>query len=123
MNEDSIHYTMDEKETLKLTLKILNYLKYGHENAVQLKELKRKLFLRDDRKIRLAIRELRKSCPIAIASKKPYGYFIIATPEEYEEFRNYIISRIDEERQMLEDVEASAKSRFDKAYQPPMFFS
>ena len=79
--------------------------------------------MRDDRKIRLAIRELRKSYPIAIASKKPYGYFIIADPSEYEEFRNYIISRIDEERQMLEDVEATAKSRFDKAYQPPMFFS
>ena len=53
MDEDSVHYTLDEKETFKLTLKILNYLKYGHENAVQLRELKRKLFLRDDRKIRL----------------------------------------------------------------------
>ncbi len=70
----------------------------GRENAVTAMELARQFGYRDDRKIRIMIRDLiSEGLPVAAATESPAGYFVIASILERDVYANTIRSRLKED--------------------------
>lgn len=73
---------------------ILQHLRRGKENAITGGRLAQIMGEHGDRSIRLAIRELiEEGQPIASSVHPPYGYYIIETTEEYEEYKAVLRAR------------------------------
>ena len=86
--------TLTKNEYNEFASKLLWCIGKGKKNAVHLRELQEKLGRKDDRKIRLAIKELSKTLPIISGDE---GYYWCETRDELDEFvlyhRKEIISR------------------------------
>jgi len=84
-------------------------LNSGLSRAITGRLLASRLGLKDDRLIRMAIRELiADGLPIASSVQKPYGYFIIETPEEAEAYMAVIKSRLVEDAYRRRDFKRAA---------------
>ena len=91
-----------------LQLRILNNLRNGSKQAIKGKELARLLGYKDDRKVRLEIRELiRRLYPIGSSTEEPAGYFLIDTPEEATRYMAVLKSRLVEDAYRLRDIKVS----------------
>lgn len=108
-------------DNVLLGIRILEKLGAGHENALPLKELCRKLDTRNERKVRLAIESLRhEGYPIVIAPEKPFGYFMVNNKQELDDFIKYFRSRIIGECLILAKVKKSGLSKLQKNVQLPL---
>lgn len=80
----------------ELKQSVLQHLSKGREKAISKDSLCQHLDLKDDREMRIAIKELRHERHlIGLSLKKPTGYFIIETVEELlncmKTLRNYCV--------------------------------
>ena len=79
----------------KLELKAILLRHEGEARAIPGRELAAMFNLRDDRRVRLAIRELiADGLPVAANTEKPAGYFIVATRQEAERYAGSIRNRL-----------------------------
>lgn len=92
----------------------------GRANAITSREIQQ-LTGADDRRIRLAIRELIKDgLPIASATDSPPGYFLIANWQEAEGYAQSIRDRLIEDARRRRDFRRSAVLHLTPARQVKM---
>jgi hypothetical protein len=84
----------------------------GKRQAITGAELARLHGLRDDRSIREAIEELEMHVPIASSTNPPYGYYIVSTKEEAEDYRRVLRCRGEEELRSLDREWRNEQSEF-----------
>ena len=92
---------------------ILLQLGHGKSQAVRGSTIAQRLNFKDDRQVRIAIREMiAEGVPIASTTHPPYGYFIIQGKEEAEEYIGVTRHRIIQDCLRLRDFKrASRKER------------
>ena len=94
----------------ELKLAILNQLSKGRNKAIKGNLIAKRLGLRNDRGIRLAIRELiRDGIPVASSVKPPLGFFIAETKEEAEEYKAVLKGRLVEDAYRRRDFKRAAR--------------
>lgn len=77
---------MPTNATSELKQEVKRLLKFGKEHATTGKVLASRLNYKNDRLIRLAIRELiEDGVPVASSVQPPYGYYIADSPEDITE--------------------------------------
>jgi len=73
---------------------ILQHLRHGKRQAITGERLAKLLGQRNDRQIRCLIRELiEEGKPIASSVHPPYGYYLVETVAEYEEYNAVLRAR------------------------------
>ena len=90
----------------------------GRAHAITGRELAFMLEQKDDRRVRLVIRELiTDGLPIASSTEPPYGYFIVATRQEVEQYAGSIKSRLIEDAIRRRDFRRAADQYLTPAEQ------
>ena len=80
---------------MKAELKHILEGHHGRRSAITGRELARRFGQRDDRKIRLIIRELiAEGLPVASSTEPPAGYFLVETWQEVEEYAQSVRDRL-----------------------------
>jgi len=80
---------------LKAALKIILLRHEGEARPITGRELAIMFRMKDDRRVRLVIRELiTDGLPVASNTEAPAGYFIVATRQEAEQYAGSIRSRL-----------------------------
>jgi biotin operon repressor len=93
-------------------------LHLGRVNAISGKELARILGEDDDRAIREEIRELiGQGIPIAASTQPPYGYYIVKTQEEAEQYMNQLKNRLINDALRRRDFKKAVKRTLNKEAQ------
>lgn len=110
--------TTQVKDTI-LQAKIIEALRTGEQNAVKMRELKQLLGPFNDRRIRLAINDLRLQKYLILSSSR--GYWFAESFQEYKSFADYMYSYIGDISHMTRVMGMGAGERFGKCYQPPLF--
>jgi len=106
-------FILTAEDRVKLTNRVRNELKPGHQNAVRGKDLAIRLGQNDDRKIRLIIRELiATGVPIASSVSEPMGYYIITNEYEAHAYIRVLTERIKEDTARLNDFKRAAGQSF-----------
>ena len=107
----------------KLMSKLRDVIPAGRENALSGNELARMFGESDDRRIRVAIRELiAHGAPIASAVTMPYGYYRCSNEFEAADYVNVLQSRIREDEARLRDFRvACSKACFVLPVQNTLF--
>ncbi len=78
----------------------------GKVNAIKLRILAHEFGLKDDRKIRIAIKELNEQgYPIVTSTEPPMGVYWAVSQSELDEYRANLISRLTSLKERIEDVE------------------
>lgn len=86
----------------------------GHRQAVTGRELAATLGHRDDRAIRLAIRELiREGIPVAASVTEPMGFYLCSTRDEAVRYMTTLQARADEALARLRDFQEAVAKSFD----------
>tara|TARA_Y100000310_G_scaffold291660_1_gene319757 strand:+ start:222 stop:554 length:333 start_codon:yes stop_codon:yes gene_type:complete len=94
---------------LKPQLKDILLRHTGRSRAITGKDLAKMLGHKDDRKIRLIIRELiGEGTPIASSTEPPAGYFLVSTWQEVEQYAQSIKSRLISDALRRRDFRRSA---------------
>jgi hypothetical protein len=76
----------------------------GKRNAVKGADLARELRQRDDRLVRILIRELiAEGVPVSSSVGEPQGFYLVATPAEAQEYIAVLEARIREDEARLRD--------------------
>ena len=84
---------MNTNNELKQEVRYL--LRYGKQNARTGSELATVLGFKDDRLVRLAIKDLiDEGLPVASSVKPPHGYFIASSYQEAQEYMRVLHSRL-----------------------------
>lgn len=111
------------EDMVKLVPKLMEILPVGRDNAVTGKELAVRFGFSDDRKIRLAIRDLiARGVPVASSVVEPFGYYKCADEYEAMAYVNDIEARINENQSRLRDFKAACdKSKFSIPVQATFF--
>lgn len=100
---------------------IRSYLGHGKEYAVTGKSLANILNYSNDRIIRIAIREMiADGIPIASSVNQPYGYYIVSTQQEYNEYIAVLRARALEDFGRLKDFRKASEELFSKGHQMAM---
>ena len=95
---------------MELKEAILHQLNRGRENAVKGSLLAKRLGFKDDRTIRLTIREMiANGVPIASSTSTPAGYFISETLEESVDYMRDLKSRLVENAYRLRDFKRASR--------------
>lgn len=103
---------------LKLRLKGVLLRHEGKNRAITGRELATIVGHRDDRQVRLAIRELiTDGLPVASSTESPAGYFIVATRQEAENYAASIRSRLIEDALRRRDFRRAADMHLTPAKQ------
>lgn len=93
-------------------------LSRGKAKAVTGKDLARIMGEPNDRLIRKEIRELiAQGYPIASSTEQPYGYFMVDTPEEAEQYLKQLKSRLVEDAYRRRDFKKAAAKALSKEKQ------
>lgn len=101
-----------DKQDLQTSL--LMHLQRGRNNARNGNELAGLFGLKDDRSIRIAIRDLiGRGYPIASAVSKPTGYYLIESDKEATEYINNLKARIREDALRLRDFSRASRARVE----------
>ena len=83
------------KDDLKADLKSILLRHEGHARAITGRELAAMVGQRDDRQVRLAIRDLiTDGLPVASSTEIVPGYFVVSTRQEAEQYAGSIRSRL-----------------------------
>lgn len=99
----------ETKENLKDA--ILHQLHRGRLNALPGRLLAQRLGFRDDRQIRLAIRELiAEGYPIASSVSPPMGFFIAESKKEAEQYLSDLKGRLVEDAYRRRDFKIAARA-------------
>jgi len=78
-----------------LKREVRTLLRYGKEKARTGSELAKALGFKDDRLVRLAIKDLiDEGLPVASSVKPPHGYFIASSYQEAQEYMRVLHSRL-----------------------------
>ena len=94
---------------LKAQLKEILERHEGRDRAITAKTLCHIFKLKDDRPIRLAIREfIADGMPIASSTEKPAGYFLVTTRQEANEYAQSIKGRLIEDAIRRRDFRRAA---------------
>jgi len=94
----------------------------GRDKAIKGKEIAHFLGFRDDRQIRLVIRELiTEGYPIASSVQSPYGYFLIESLEEAREYQQLLRDRLIEIALRRRDFKKGAGKKLDMVKQGSLF--
>ena len=97
---------MDE---LKESVKQLLANHQGRGKAIKGAEIALLLGQKDDRFIRLCIRDLiADGCPVASSVQKPYGYFLVENRAEADKYRQTLKNRLIEDALRLRDFKRGA---------------
>ena len=110
-------------ERQHLPAAVLKVLKQhvGRRNAIIGRDLAAALGHRDDRKIRLAIRELiREGHPISSSVSEPMGFYMCASEHEAATYIATLRARAEEDLTRLRDFEEAAATRFSIPRQPSL---
>ena len=100
---------------------ILNQLKPGKHSAVPGRVLANRLGFKNDRAVRLEIRELiRTGHPIASSVNPPYGYYMAATTEEIEEYLRVMRTRLVEDAYRRRDFKNASRKLYEPGEQLKM---
>jgi hypothetical protein len=111
-----VKMTEDKLALTTMQASVLEKLGKGHENAMLLSDLVKRTAI-SERKLRMVIESLRhERYLILINGKKPFGYFICQTWQEYLDFKAYFTSRIIDECLILRDIKLGAKQKFSHEY-------
>lgn len=112
-------FTLTPREARELPPKVLTILRahVGMENAIFADEIAQQCNYRDDRKIRIAIRELIRQGHV-IASDTVNGYCIARTREEAEATLAITKSRALEDFDRCKDLASAMERKFGVPYQP-----
>ena len=103
---------------LKSRLKTLLLKHEGKARAITGRELATIVGHRDDRQVRMVIRELiTDGLPVASSTEFPAGYFIVATRQEVEEYAASIRSRLIEDAIRRRDFRRAANMHLAPAQQ------
>lgn len=95
-----------------LSSDIQKLLGYGRKYARTGKDLAKALGFKDDRLIRYAIRELiAQGLPIASSVTPPYGYYIVTTHEEAQNYIRVLQSRLVEDAYRRRDFKLAARDK------------
>jgi len=126
--------TIVEYVRTELEIKVLNSLQNGHANAIGLKDLCKLLNQKENRKVRLAIEDLRHQGYLILFGQKekvykiingknvdtkqvlPSGYYLATTQEEAQEFIAYMRSRIIAECLIMKDIRLAMIKKFTKQF-------
>lgn len=107
---------------LKAQLKRILRKHNGEAQAITGRELATIFNLRDDRRVRLTIRDLiTDGLPIAANTDVPAGYFIVATRREVERYASSIKSRLIKDALRRRDFRRAADQYLTPAEQIKMF--
>ncbi len=99
-------FVLTAEEKVKLASRLRKTLPEGKVNAIRGKDLAFKLGYPDDRKIRLAIRDLiHEGLAVASSVSEPMGFYIVANPIEAYEYIHVLNNRIREDKARLSDFE------------------
>jgi hypothetical protein len=112
---DIQHYVQTDLE-----IRIENALGKGKENAIKMRELKQKLGLKTDRKIRLAIANMRLH-NIGILSDTTHGYWCDSSYSECEDWLNFMTSYIADLAHEIKCIKTYAENKYHRVYQLPLF--
>jgi len=94
--------------TLKADVRSL--LRYGKENARKGKDFARLLGFKDDRLVRLVIRELiEEGLPVASSVTPPLGYFIASSLDEARDYMKVLKSRLVQDAYRRRDFKIAAR--------------
>jgi biotin operon repressor len=108
-------FTKVAKPDLKGELRLILSQHRGHARAIPGRELARMLGYRDDRQIRLVIRELiRDGLPVASSGK---GYFLPESLKEADEYADSLKGRLIEDAYRRRDFKRSVGKYFEKVAQ------
>lgn len=111
-------FVLTTHDRLRLRKAVLERLGWGRRNATRGKDLAYALGERDDRKIRLMIRELiSEGVPVASAVSQPMGFYIVANEHEAADYIRVLKERIKEDTARLRDFE-KAVSHLDLPGKP-----
>ena len=100
---------MKTNGTLKAEVRFL--LRYGKENARIGKELAKVLGFKNDRAVRLVIRELiAEGLPVASSVHPPLGYFIANSIEEANDYMKNLRGRLVEDAIRRRDFKVASRS-------------
>ena len=100
---------MPDKSSLKHQLQTILLKHHGRMHAITGQELAQMLGERDDRQIRLSIRQLiTDGWPIASSNESPAGYFMVATWEEARRYADSIKGRLIEDAIRRRDFNRAA---------------
>lgn len=103
--------TISRSDKLFIRNEVLKALRPGQANAITAKQLAKRLFLDDDRAIRVVIRELiAEGSPIASSVSKPMGYFIAERLSEVQSYSMVLKSRLVEDAYRLRDFRRAART-------------
>lgn len=104
-------FILTPHDRIRLRNAILATLKRGKNNAIKGSELARLLGERDDRRARVAIRELiKEGVPIASSVTEPMGFFIVANEFEASNYIRVLKERIKQDTSRLEDFERAVSN-------------
>lgn len=104
-------FIIPARDRPKLRKEVMSALGYGRKAAITGKDLASRLGYRDDRLIRVMIRELiAEGVPIASSVSEPMGFFIVKTDEEAANYIRGLKDRIKEDESRLRDFEAAVAS-------------
>ena len=108
---------LTKSESQDLTTRILEKLGVGHQNAMLLKDLTKRLAI-PERKTRMGIEQLRREgwC-ILISGSKPFGYFLAENQDELDIYVHYMRSRMIEEYKTFKIVRKATIRQFHKSVQ------
>jgi len=99
-------FLLTAQDGARLRKSLLQTLAHGRNNAIKGSELARIMGERDDRRIRVAIRELiKEGVPIASSVSEPMGYFVISNEHEASHYIRVLKDRIKEDAARLEDFQ------------------
>ena len=97
---------------------VLQILQHGRHRAITGKDIAHSLGFREDRQVRLAIRDLiAEGHPIAAAVQPPMGYFMVESIAEAKEYQAGLRSRLIHDALRLRDFKVGARRYLAKAIQ------
>jgi len=103
---------------VNLKQEVLRQLRQGQSHAIKGQVIAERLGFKNDRAVRLAIRELIASgVPIASSVKEPQGYYIAETHQEALEYMAGLRSRLIEDALRRRDFKLASYRHFEGAKQ------
>jgi hypothetical protein len=115
-------YGMNAYEKARMSKSILAILEQhrGKRSAIKGADLARELKQRDDRLIRMVIRDLiAQGVPVSSSVSEPMGFYLVVTPREAEEYIAVLEARIREDEARLRDFKRAVEAALGALTEQP----
>jgi hypothetical protein len=104
----------------ELEIRIENALGIGKENAIKMRELQLKIGAKSNRKVRLAIENMRLH-NVIVLSDSTHGYWIEDSFSECSDWLDFMTSYIADISHLVKVVKIHAENKYHRQYQLPLF--